>query len=262
MQLGTTVTKPSDPIQIMNNIRNQLQFMPVTLFNNGIKLDCYAIPDNCSSCSNILSKTAETLKSKPGKQLQLSVQGAFSKDKESFLLIRLSIGPHNATKLTFTLQSVYSVEALSFDAIDANNLTKTCSPYNHLRLVNFPELGDNTIQILLGVDAFWNIAERDIRKGPTSTPYAVRNLLGWTITGPLNQKSNSSGSNSHSTNFIDLNDQEEANLTELVEKLLKVEGSGIQEDNKATYSDRSKRQLRFMENSIEHDGDRYKINLL
>ena len=133
----------------MNNIRNQLQIMPVTLFNNGIKLDCYAILDNCSSCSYILNKTAETLQCKPSQQLQLSVRGAFSKDKVSSSLVRLSIGPHNATKPTFTLQSVYSVEALSFDAIDANNLNKTCSLYNHLRHVNFPELGDNTVKFCL-----------------------------------------------------------------------------------------------------------------
>ena len=85
MQLGTTLTKPSeqaeDPIQNMNNIRNQLQFLPVTLFNNGIKLGCYVIVDNCGSCSYVLSKTAETLQCKPSQQLQLSVRGAFSKDK-------------------------------------------------------------------------------------------------------------------------------------------------------------------------------------
>ena len=39
---------------------------------------------------------------------------------------------------------------------------------------------------------------------------------------------------------------------------MKVEGSGIHEDNKATYSDKSKRQLRFLEKSIE---DCYKIIL-
>ena len=56
---------------------------------------------------------------------------------------------------------------------------------------------------------------------PRGIPYAVKNLLGWTITGPFNQKSNSSGLNSHSTNFIDPNDQKDANLTELVKKNLK-----------------------------------------
>ena len=254
MQLGTTVTKQSeqaeDPIQNMNSFRYQLQFMPLTLCNNGSNLDCYDILDPCSSCSYILSKTAETLQCKPSQQLQLSLRGAFSK-----------VRPHNATKPTFTLKSIYSVEDLSFDRnIDTNNLNKTCSLYNHLRHNNFPDLGDNTVEILLGVDVFWKIAELDITKGPTGTP--VKNLLGWTITCPLNQKSNSSGPNSHSTKFIDLNDQENANLTELVEKFWKVEESGIHEVKKAIYSDKSNRQLRFLEKSVEHDGDRCKINLL
>ena len=45
-----------DSVEIMINIKNQLKFMPVTFVNNGIKLDYYAMLDNCSSCSYILSK--------------------------------------------------------------------------------------------------------------------------------------------------------------------------------------------------------------
>ena len=41
-----------------------------------------------------------------------------------------------------------------------------------------------------------------------------------------------------------------------------MEGSGIQEDNKAAFSDRGKKQLKFMEQSIEHDGYGYKRNHL
>ena len=126
MQLGITVTKSSkqakDPIENMNNIRNQLQFKQVKLFNNGIKLDCYAILNNCNSCSYILSKTAETFQCKPSQQIQLSVRGVFSEDKLSSSLVRLSIGQHIATKPIFSLQLVCSIESLSFDAIDANNL--------------------------------------------------------------------------------------------------------------------------------------------
>ena len=99
--------------------------MPKTLFKNGIKLDC-------SSCSHILSKTAETLQLTPSQKLQLSVRVAFSKNKVSSSLIPLSIGPRNSIKPTFTLQSIYSIEAQSFDAIDANNLERTCLRYNHL----------------------------------------------------------------------------------------------------------------------------------
>ena len=138
MQIGTTLRNRSqqakNPIENMSNIRNQLEFMPVTLFNNGSKLNCYTILGNCSSCSYIFSKTAETLQCKPCQQLQLSIRVKINKDKVSSSLVGLTIKPHNATKPTLTLQSFYSVETLSFDAIDANNLDRTCSLYNHLRL--------------------------------------------------------------------------------------------------------------------------------
>ena len=122
MQIDTTVRNLSqqakEPIENMSNIRNQLEFKPVTLFNNSIRLDCYTMLGNCSSCSYIFSKTAETLQCKPCQQPQLSVRGTLSKDKVSSSLVRLSIKPHNATYPTLTLQSFYSVESLDFDAID------------------------------------------------------------------------------------------------------------------------------------------------
>ena len=118
------------------------------------------------------------------------------------------------------------------------------------------------MQIKLDVDAYWNVEERDIRKAPTGIPHTVKNLLGWKITGPFNQKTNSSGSNSHSTKLNDLNHQEDAIFTETVEKFWKVGKTGIYEEKKATFSEKSKRQLRFMEQSIEHDEDCYKVNLL
>ena len=40
-----------------------------------------------------------------------------------------------------------------------------------------------------------------------------------------------------------------------------MEGTGFHEDINATFSDKSKRQLRFMEQSIEHDRVRYKTSL-
>ena len=102
MHLGTTITKSSEqvknPIKNKNNQlqfrpltqfnsgikldysvpikneNNQLQFRPVTQFNSGIKLDCYAKLDNCSSCSYILSKTAETPQCKPSKIYSLAYE--------------------------------------------------------------------------------------------------------------------------------------------------------------------------------------------
>ena len=68
-------------------------------------------------------------------------------------------------------------------------MNNVCFRSDHLQHIVFPNLVDNSVRILLGVDAFWHIAEREILKGPATSPYGVLNLLGGTITGPLHQKS-------------------------------------------------------------------------
>ena len=38
---------------------------------------------------------------------------------------------------------------------------------------------------MLGIDATQYILEREFLQGPKNTPFAIRSLLGWTITGPI-----------------------------------------------------------------------------
>ena len=188
-------TQKSNNINLENQVnaksglKNQLQFMPITLFNNNKAVPCYIILDKCSSCSYVLKCTADTLQCKSSRTVELSIRGAFSEDTVSSNLVQLHIGPFNSTSATFTLQTVYSVETLNFDLIDAARQNNISSRYDHLRHIAFPNLVDNSVYILLSVHAFWHIAMRENLKGPKGSPYGVRNLLGWTITDPLHQKS-------------------------------------------------------------------------
>ena len=172
--------------------------MPITFFNNNQAVSCYAILDNCSSCSYVLNCT---LQCKPSRTVEMSIRGAFSEDTVSSNLVQLHIGPFNSTSVTFTLPSVYLVDTLNFDFVDVASLNNACSRYDHLQHIVFPNLLDNSVLFLFGVDAFWNIAEKEILKGPAGSPNGVRNLQGWTITGPLRQKSRDEMCNYRQTNF-------------------------------------------------------------
>ena len=77
----------------------------------------------------------------------------------------------------------------TFNDSPVNDLTEAFLSYPHLQHIHFPKLNDNKIQILLGVDATQNILEREFLQGPSGSPFALRNLLGWTITGPMEPKS-------------------------------------------------------------------------
>ena len=200
-------------------IRNQLQYMPVTLLNGKTSNQCYAMLDNCSSCSYICKTTAEELNSVPKQSVDLKVHGAFSTDKNHSTLISLSVGAFNSTSVHFTLPNVYSVDKTHFDVVNVKQLNNICSNFNHLSHINYPELDNNQVRVLLGVDAFWFIAEIDIMRGPVGSPFAIRNLLGWTITGPLSSKYLDKEPREQQTNYIDARNSEQPTLSKLVEKL-------------------------------------------
>ena len=98
------------------------------------------------------------------------------------------------------------------------------------------------MQVFFRQFAFWNIAECYISKYDTNNPYSVKVLLGWTMTGPPNQKCNVTESISQLTNFIDTTEQDDATLTDVVEKYWEVKESGIHENNKTYFSEKSKKK--------------------
>jgi hypothetical protein len=89
--------------------------------------------------------------------------------------------------------------------------------YNHLKNIEFLELEDIGIYILIGTnvpEAYWVL---DSKRGKRKEPYATRGLLGWTIHGPF---SPTSRENNVSVNFLE-NAISNEDLHEQVEQLFK-----------------------------------------
>ena len=127
--------------------------------------------------------------------------------------------------MLLTLPNFHSVEQTRFDIVNIKQRNKICSKFNHLSHINYPELEGNHVRILLFVDAFWFFAEKDIKRSPVRSPFAIRNLLGWTIIGRLNYKYLNKDSLEQQTNYIDARNGEQPMLSKLVEKFWKVEDS-------------------------------------
>ena len=73
----------------LSGIRNQPEYMPVTLINGNTSIQSYAMLNNCSSCSYMCKITADKLKSTPKHSIDLKVHGAFSRKKNHSTLIKL-----------------------------------------------------------------------------------------------------------------------------------------------------------------------------
>ena len=75
-------------------------------------------------------------------------------------LVRLDIGPFNSRKPLFRLNYVYSIKNWHFDDAPVSELNDVCSKHPHLQHIRFPQLENNRIQVLLGIDATQYILER------------------------------------------------------------------------------------------------------
>ncbi|XP_075264413.1 uncharacterized protein LOC142356371 [Convolutriloba macropyga] len=270
--------KNSDiPTQVYNpgfpsKTRNQLQVIPVTLFGNDNKRrNCYAILDNASTISYVLNTTADKVRAPKTSEFDLNVSHAFDESVMHANLVRLDIGKFNSDQPLFRLNYVHAVSNWTFNNAPVNDLNGACSFYPHLQHIHFPKLSDNKIQILLGVDATQYILEREFLQGPSGSPFALRNLLGWTITGPIKRKNNpiqqETNFLSHSyrafdhalTNFtVDI----ERHLSECATSFLKTENTGTEFEETADTSTDSKRAVQILQDTIHHIGDRYEIGLL
>ena len=167
--------------------RNQLQVIPVALFGeNKEKKECYAILDNGSTISYVLDTTANGINARKATHFDLNVMHAFDQSVINANLVRLDIGRYNDEPL-FRLNYVNSINNWKLSDAPMQELNETCATYPHLQHIKIPILGNNKIQLLLGVDATQFILDSELQ-GPTGAPFPIRNLLGSTITGPMKHK--------------------------------------------------------------------------
>ena len=244
--------------------RNQLQMIPVTVFGNDNKRhNCCAIMDNGSTISYILNTTADKVGARNSSH-------AFDETVMHANLVRLDIGKLNSYQPLFRLNYVHAVRNWTFNDAPVNDLNEACSSYPHLQHIHFPKHSNNKIQILLGVDATQYNLERDLLQGPSGSPFALRNLLGWIITGPIKRETEpflqETNFLSHSFRAFDhsltnLTVDTERHLSECVTSFWKIESTGTKFEETADTSTDSKRAIKILQDTIHHIGDIYEIGL-
>ena len=113
--------------------------------------------------------------------------------------------------------------------------------------------------------------EREFLQGPPGSPFALRNLLGWTITGLTKRKSEPILQEvnflSHRYRAFDhaltnLTVDTERHLSECVTSFWKKENTGTEFEETADTSTASKRAIQILQDTIQHIGGRYEIGLL
>ena len=168
------------------------------------------------------------------------------------------IGTYNSKRPLFTLINVHAVDSMKLRPPDVKRLNEICQTFTHHNHVSFPCLTDNSVQLLLGIDAFQYIATREILQGPKPSPFAVRTLLGWTVTRPLSVRTSCSSSQ---TNFTAHHVHENDVLTQMVQRIWLPDSVGTESTTASKNTITDQQALKFLEENMRHTGERYEVGL-
>lgn len=126
--------------------------------------------------------------------------------------------------------------------------------WSHLKGLEFPEIDEKEVTILIGSDipeVFWVQEER---RGRRKEPYAIRSILGWTLMGPVG---NTTQSDRFSVNYTKCQDEM---LFKQVEMFWKAD-FGDTLDSKPGLSLEDKQALNIMEKSVTYVDGHYQLEL-
>ena len=138
------------------------------------------------------------------------------------------------------------VEALVIPEI-CNSLTNQCSKtviqenYPHLqglRFVDFSNFETKRIELLIGLDHYYNFVSGNVRLGILNEPIAIESKLGWILSGRY-EKINNTSINLNQTHFFftvqSSKTFETLNIVKSFKNLWDVESAGIDKENYDVY---------------------------
>ena len=237
---------------------SRLQTVPIRVHGDQGFVDCYALIDTCSTASYILNRTVNTLSIQPKRTIELQLTSIYEQSLLQAGIASLKIGTSNSKRPLFTLINVQAVDSMKLRPPDVKRLNAICQTFTHLNHVSSPCLPDKSVHLLLGIDAFQYIATREILQGPKPSPFAVRKLLGWTVTGPLSVRTSCSSS---PTNFTAHHIHENDVLTQMAQRLWLADSGGTESTTPSKNTITDQQALKFLEENMRHTGERYEVGL-
>ena len=169
------------------------------------------------------------------------------------------IKPLHPDQQSFLLTDVIAVPNLNMSPVDTEKLNQLCASFEHLSHINFPEIGNNSVSIILGIDHLDLIHYKQIEKGPKNAPLGVETQLGWTCEG----KTDLALDETYPVQFTQLNSHPDMDeqMFEMVSDWMKIENLGIASPKKAM-SKNEKRALEILENTTQLIDGHYQVGLL
>ena len=141
--------------------------VPVQLKKGDKLLDIYAYLENVSCQSLLLKSTATNLNLNMNTIGKMPISGEIN-----CAPVKFQIRPLEGDQ-SFEQIDVVAVPDLNMSPVDTKKLNCLCDSFDQLNHIGFPDMGDNYVSIILGIDNLDLIDNKHILKGPKNAPWGV-----------------------------------------------------------------------------------------
>ena len=160
----------------------QVAVVPVQVKNGEKTLNTYAYLDK-GSCQSLLLKSAASELNIDTEFVGKMPSGYHMTKEINCAPVKVYIKPLQSDQQNFLLTDVIAVPNLNMSPVDTEKLKQLCASFEHLSHISFPEIGNNSVSIILGIDNLDLIHYKQKVKGPKNAPWRVETQLGWTCAG-------------------------------------------------------------------------------
>ena len=233
--------------------------VPVEL-SNGVKtLDTYAYLDNGSCQSLLLTSAASELEIDMNTVAKMPISGYHTTREIDCSQVSVQIKPYRSQNSSVVSIDVLAVPDLNMTPVKTTELNKLCSKFDHLKHITFPNVKQNQVCIIIGIDNLDLIHYNEIVKGPKNTPWAVKTPLGWTCAGKTNIIADEQ--NPVLKTQICSHGQLDNELFTKVQDWMKIENYGIASKKKAL-SKNDEKALEILQSTTRFKNGHYEVGLL
>ena len=222
-------------------------------------LNTYAYLDN-GSCQSFLLKSAASELNFDRKFIgKRPISGYHMTKVIDCAPVKVYIKPLQSDHQSFLLTDVIAVPNLNMSPVDTEKLNQICASFEHLSHISFPEIGNNSVSIILGIDNLDLIHYKQIVKGPKNAPWGVETQLGWTCAG----KTDLALHETYPVHFTKLNSHPnmDEQMFKMISNWMKIENLGIASHKKAM-SKIDKKSSEIQENTTQLIDGHYQVGFL
>ena len=130
----------------------QSAFLPVQLSNGEKTFKTYAYLDNGSCQSLLIQSAALILGINMNTFGKTPISGCHTIKEIECSPVSLKIKPCQSNKAPILVNEVLAVPDLNMNPVNTNELNKLCKKFEHLNHISFPNVDDNKVSIIIGID--------------------------------------------------------------------------------------------------------------